>query len=91
MKLLFCSLGKELHPAHGNCTCYTDDEDVHCSFPRKNLGQLLFYSVQSSKKKSIPFNMQSLLTPPPPPPPPVHFSTGQFQIERHPEDPSAGN
>lgn len=60
-KLLFCSLGKELHPAHGNCTCYTHDEDVHCSFPRKNLGQFLFYSVQSSTQEEHP--IQNAISP----------------------------
>jgi hypothetical protein len=54
MKLLFLQSRKRVASCTRQLHCYTDDEDVHCSFPRKNLGQLLFYSVQSSTQEEHP-------------------------------------
>jgi len=88
--LLFCSR-KELHPAYGNCICCTDNEDI----PSQTLWQLLsFLTIQYTRRASVVDDRNadpsgaSELHPNPsslPRPPRVHFSVGQFRIERQPQ------
>jgi hypothetical protein len=61
VELLLLWSRKELHPAHGNCTCCTDDEDIPLQKPWQ---LLLLHTIQCMRRafKVDPNEWKSLLT-----------------------------
>ncbi len=66
---------KELHPAHGNCTCCTDDEDIPLQKPWQ---LLLLHTIQCMRRafKVDPNECKSLFTL-------EHLKWTQVQSQQH--------